>query len=120
MKNYHATLMVVDDDPNDLFLIERAFRAIGVTGPIHTINGGLEAIAYMKGEGKYSDRTAYTYPTFITTDLKMPQADGFAVLEQFVIAQVVFYGAQLFGVEPGETETRAESLAHGNVYDLSG
>jgi CheY-like chemotaxis protein len=73
MKNYHATLMVVDDDPNDLFLIERAFRAIGVTGPIHTINGGLEAIAYMKGEGKYSDRTAYTYPTFITTDLKMPQ-----------------------------------------------
>ena len=81
MKNYHATLMVVDDDPDDLFLIERAFRAIGVTGPIHTINGGLEAIAYMKGEGKYSDRIAYTYPTFITTDLKMPQADGFAVLE---------------------------------------
>jgi hypothetical protein len=36
MKNYHATLMVVDDDPNDLFLIERAFRANGVTGPIHT------------------------------------------------------------------------------------
>jgi len=73
--------MVVDDDPNDLIFIERAFRAIGVKDPIHTINGGREAIAYMKGEGKFSDRRLYAYPTFITTDLKMPGADGFAVLE---------------------------------------
>jgi CheY-like chemotaxis protein len=81
MKHYYSTIMVVDDDPNDLFLIERAFRAIGVKDPIHTINGGQEAIAYMMGEGKYSDRKVYAYPTFITTDLKMPGADGFAVLE---------------------------------------
>lgn len=81
MKKYHATIMVVDDDPNDLILIERAFREIGVRDPIHTINGGREAIAYMMGEGKYSDRALYAYPTFITTDLKMPEADGFAVLE---------------------------------------
>jgi len=73
--------MVVDDDPNDLIFIEKAFRAIGVKDPIHTINGGLEAIAYMMGEGKFSDRNLYAYPTFITTDLKMPGADGFAVLE---------------------------------------
>jgi CheY-like chemotaxis protein len=81
MKKYHSTIMTVDDDPNDLIFVERAFRAIGVTDPIHTINGGVEAIAYMKGEGKYSDRSKYAYPTFITTDLKMPGADGFAVLE---------------------------------------
>ena len=73
--------MVVDDDPGDLILIERAFRAIGVKDPIHTINGGQDAIAYMLGEGKFADRSLYTYPTFITTDLKMPGADGFAVLE---------------------------------------
>ena len=73
--------MVVDDDQSDLMLIERAFRAIGVKDPIHTINGGLEAIAYMMGEGKYADRSVYAYPTFITTDLKMPGADGFDVLE---------------------------------------
>src|SRR6185369_13434003 len=35
----------------------------------------------MMGEGKYADRQKFAYPTFIITDLKMPRADGFAVLE---------------------------------------
>jgi len=81
MKKYYSTILVVDDDPNDLIFIERAFRAIGVKDPIHTVSGGQEAIAYMMGEGKFSDRRLYAYPTFITTDLKMPGADGFSVLE---------------------------------------
>ena len=81
MKKYHSTILVVDDDPNDLLLIEDAFRTIGVTDPIHKISDGEEAIAYMMGEGKYSDRATYAYPTFITIDLKMPRADGFAVLQ---------------------------------------
>ena len=81
MKKYHSTILIVDDDANDLVLIEESFRAIGVTDPIHTVNGGREAIAYMMGEGKYSDRGIYAYPTFITIDLKMPGKDGFAVLE---------------------------------------
>jgi CheY-like chemotaxis protein len=81
MKKYHATIMVVEDDPNDQFLIERAFRRIGVTDPIQVVSNGAEAIAYMKGEGKYADRKTFAYPTFVITDLKMPQCDGFAVLE---------------------------------------
>jgi CheY-like chemotaxis protein len=81
MKKYHSTILIVDDDPNDLIFIEKAFRAIGVKDPIHTLHSGQEAIRYMMGEGKYSDRSLYAYPTFVTTDLKMPDGDGFAVLE---------------------------------------
>ncbi|HWN95910.1 MAG TPA: hypothetical protein VNT99_12815, partial [Methylomirabilota bacterium] len=64
MKKYHSTIMVVDDDPNDLIFIERAFRAIGVKDPIHVVNDGLEAIAYMMGEGKFADRDVYALPHF--------------------------------------------------------
>lgn len=81
MKKYHATILVIEDDQNDQFLIERAFRTIGVTDPIQIVADGAEAICYMMGEGKFSDRKKYAYPTFIITDLKMPRADGFAVLE---------------------------------------
>lgn len=81
MKKYHSTIMVVDDDPHDRTFIEEGFREIGVHDPIHLLKNGAEAIAYMMGEGIYADRSKFAYPTFITTDLKMHGADGFAVLE---------------------------------------
>src|SRR5688572_10809197 len=81
MKKYFATILVIDDDKNDQWLIERALRTAGVVAPIYLASDGAEAIAYMMGEGKYADRKKYAYPTFIITDLKMPDRDGFAVLE---------------------------------------
>ena len=125
MKKYHSTILIVDDEPNDLILIERGFRAIGVKDPIHTVTGAQEAIAYMMGEGKFADRTTYAYPTFITIDLKMPGADGFAVLEHIknnpewaIIPTVILtssedlddikkaymLGASSYHVKPGSTE----------------
>jgi CheY-like chemotaxis protein len=81
MKKTTATILIVDDDPNDLMFIRSAFKAVGTTSTIHTVDGGVEAIAYLKGEGKYSDRTTFAYPDFLITDLKMPEVDGFGVLE---------------------------------------
>jgi len=72
---------VVEDDENDQFLIKRTFQSVGVTARVQTASDGKEAIAYMMGEGKFSDREKYEYPSFIITDLKMPLADGFAVLD---------------------------------------
>ena len=81
MKKREPTILIVEDDPDDQFMLTRGFKKTGVTTPIHVVNNGLEAIAYMMGEGIYANREAYCYPTFIMTDLKMPGADGFAVLE---------------------------------------
>jgi CheY-like chemotaxis protein len=81
VKKYQSTIMIVDDNPTDLFLIGKVFREVSGTDPIHKITGGQEAIDYMMGKGKYSDRGTYAYPTFITIDLKMPGVDGFGVLE---------------------------------------
>jgi CheY-like chemotaxis protein len=101
MKQYHSTIMVVDDDANDRTLIEESFRSIGITDPLQVMSGGAEAIAYMCGEGKFADRSAFPYPTFIVTDLKMPGTDGFAVLEHLknhpnwaIIPTVVLSGSR--------------------------
>lgn len=81
MIKYEANILLVEDDPADQELIVAAFGACGVTGTVQVVSNGLQAIAYMMGEGPYSDRVKYPYPSFIVTDLKMPGADGFDVLE---------------------------------------
>jgi CheY-like chemotaxis protein len=101
MKKYHSTILIVDDEATDRIFIERAFRAIGVKDPIHAVDDGRTAIAYMQGEGIYANRDLYAYPTFVTTDLKMPGADGFAVLDHLrtnpewaIIPTVVLTGSR--------------------------
>ena len=51
MKKYFATILVVEDDENDQWLIERALRAAGVVAPVDLARDGAEAIAYLMGEG---------------------------------------------------------------------
>lgn len=80
MTDYHKTILVVEDEEADAILIEKAFRDNGVKGPIRIVHSGSEAIAYLMGEGRYADREKFAFPTFIMTDLKMPNGDGFEVL----------------------------------------
>jgi CheY-like chemotaxis protein len=81
MKTKNFTILVIDDSEDDLIFILRAWQRLGVTNPIQTVRSGDEAIAYLRGDGKYSHRSIYTYPSFITIDLKTPSGDGLSVLE---------------------------------------
>jgi CheY-like chemotaxis protein len=81
MKAQNPCILLVDDIKEDLMLIGRAFKKNGVTALIQSVESGNEAIAYLRGAGKFGDRGKFPYPTFIMTDLKMPNGDGFSVLE---------------------------------------
>jgi CheY-like chemotaxis protein len=81
MKDPNGTILLVDDDPHFLMFIEHVLRRNGLKAPIQLAHNGEEAIAYLLGEGKFSDRKIYSYPAFVMTDLNMPKADGFAVLQ---------------------------------------
>jgi CheY-like chemotaxis protein len=81
MINLKPIILVVDDDPNDLFFIRAAFAIVGLRTHIHTADSGHKAIAYLKGTDSFGDRQAHPLPDFVITDLKMPDGDGFSVLK---------------------------------------
>ena len=72
--------LIADDSDDDLLLISRAFQKANIPNPVYTVNGGNEAIAYLSGEGKYSDRRQFPLPDLFLLDLKMPGTNGLDVL----------------------------------------
>lgn len=74
------TILYVEDDTNDLFLLESAFRTEGANNLFRAARDGEEAIGYLEGKGLFADRTAYPLPMLVLLDLKMPKVDGLQVL----------------------------------------
>ncbi|HJQ67160.1 MAG TPA: response regulator [Gemmatimonadales bacterium] len=74
-------ILIVEDDPNDVLLIQRAFKKANILVPLRTVNHGDEAVAYLGGEGTYADRGQYPEPILVLLDLKLPRRSGLEVLE---------------------------------------
>ena len=75
------TVLLVEDDINDIFLVKRAFKMAQLENPLQVVTDGEEATKYLSGEGKYADRHMYPLPKLIVMDIKMPRMSGFEVLE---------------------------------------
>jgi CheY-like chemotaxis protein len=137
MKKIDPTFLIIEDNKNDQLLIQEGFKKIGVTSRVITLDNGLSAIAYMMGEGEFANRKVFPYPTFIITDLRMPGADGFAVLEFLkanpewaVIPTVVFsasedlddikkaymLGASSYHIKPGNITALTHQLLVLHAY----
>jgi len=75
------TILLVEDDADDVLLIQRAFRRAKIANPIQVVSDGDEAVAYLSGAGRYGDRRQFPLPVLILLDLKLPRRSGFEVLE---------------------------------------
>lgn len=73
-------ILLVENNPDDILLVTRAFQRAGVTRPIQTVTSGLDAIAYFKGEPPFVERERFPLPALVLLDIKMPLMDGFEVL----------------------------------------
>ena len=48
------TILHVEDDPNDVWLVKHAFQSANITNPLRIVNDGQEAVDYLKGNGKFA------------------------------------------------------------------
>jgi len=102
---------MADDSEEDCLLVERAFQKSERMRFLGRVSDGDEAIAYLKGDGKYADREKFPFPDLLLLDLKMPGTDGFQVLKwlqtQSFPEMVVIV---LSGSERGEDRAQALDL----------
>ena len=75
-------ILLVDDDEGHRLLIRENLRAGGIVNDILELTDGVQAIDYLTRRGAYQDPAKSPRPGLILLDIKMPKADGFAVLEQ--------------------------------------
>ncbi len=66
----------------DVELTLDAFKEAKLLNTIHVAPNGQDALDYVFGRGRYSDRDTHPMPNLVLLDLKLPGIDGFEVLRQ--------------------------------------
>ena len=74
------TVVLVEDDANDVLLIRRAFEKSAGAIPLVHLADGDAAVRYLAGESPYENRLGSPGPTIMLLDIKLPLRSGFEVL----------------------------------------
>src|SRR5213080_432127 len=82
MSGGHVEILLVEDNPQDLELTQRALRKANLTNRIHVARDGEEALEFIFCEGAHAARKIEDGPKLILLDLKLPKVDGLAVLKR--------------------------------------
>ena len=72
-------VLLVEDDPGDVLLIEEAFEYNKVRNRLRVVSDGVEALAFLRREGRFADAPR---PGLILLDLNLPRKDGREVLAE--------------------------------------
>jgi chemotaxis family two-component system response regulator Rcp1 len=72
-------VLLVEDSPGDVRLTKEVFRDANKDIHLHVASDGLEAMAFLRHEGAYTDTPR---PDLILLDLNLPKMDGREVLAQ--------------------------------------
>jgi len=111
-KNSAKIVLVVEDDPDDVELFRFVVRNANHPLSFQFVHDGNEAVAYLKGEGRFADRKTHPLPELLLLDVKLPGRDGFEVLD-WVRSSPRFKDLEVYvwtGWENPEHSARAREL----------
>jgi CheY-like chemotaxis protein len=77
----NATILLVEDDPNDLLFMKIALEDAGVKNPLVVAKDGKEALSYLGRTGPFSSHKKHPLPALVLLDLKLPHVMGLDVLK---------------------------------------
>lgn len=73
-------VLLVEDDPSDARLIQRAFDKARLDIEVTRLTNGDDAVAYLGGKPPYDNRALYPIPAVLLLDIKLPRRSGLEVL----------------------------------------
>lgn len=74
-----AQILLVEDNPGDVRLIEEAFSDGRIDNQLHTVADGQQALDFVHRRGDYEDAPR---PDMVLLDLRLPKVDGEDVLHE--------------------------------------
>ena len=72
-------ILLVEDSPTDAELAQEALKESRLLNRIHHVIDGVEALAFLRKEGEYSD---VPHPDLVLLDLNLPRLSGNEVLKE--------------------------------------
>lgn len=76
------SVLVIEDNSNDVFLLRHALEKIDPTLDVLTLSSGELALNYLLGQGEYRHQNRHPLPCLIFLDLHIPRTSGFEILQR--------------------------------------